>query len=443
MSVTVEDLSSVKKILHIEVPVDTAAQEVEKAYAQLKKTAKIKGFRPGKVPRNVLERLYKKDVQAEVAGKLIQESFVNAVKETDLKVVGSPQIDPPPLDMNSPYKYAATVEVRPEIGEIEYKGLQLKKTDYTVTDDAVEAQLQMLRKNMAQHNKVEEPRPVQQGDFVVLDYEGLKDGKPFAETARTENFTQKVGVGSISPEFDDQLIGMQAGEQKEIKVKFADDHRNKALAGQAVDFQVTLKEIREELLPEVDDVFAKKLGKYENLDELKSAVVSNLQEGYTKRVEQELNEQAFSALIAKKDFEVPEVMVEYELESIVADAQRSFAYHNMSMEDIGLTREKLAERYRDTAVNQVKRHLILGRIIDQEKLTLPDEELENGYRDMAARLNQPLEEVKNYYRQNTESLEFLKESLLEKKAMKLIIDSSKIETFAPQSGTEAGLQEKA
>jgi len=432
MSVTIEDLSSVKKILHIEIPAETATEEIEKAYMQLKKNAKIKGFRPGKTPRTVLERLYKKEVQADVTSRLIQESFLNAVKETDLKIVGGPLIDPPPLDTSSSYKYAATVEVKPEIDRIDFKELPLKKTRYRVADEAVDTQIQMLRKNLAQLKKVEDPRPVQEGDFVLIDYEGLKDGKPFAETGLTENFTMKIGAGSISKEFDEQLVGMKPGDEKEAKVKFKEDHFNKSLANQEIDFQVTLKEIREEVLPEVDDAFAKKLGKYENLDELKAAIIENLKQGYEKRVEQELNEQVFSALIEKKNFEVPEVMVEYELENIIADAERSFAYHNMSMEDLGLTREKLKERYQDTAVKQVKRHLILGRIIEQENMTLSDEDLEKGYQNMAASLNQTVEDIKRYYGQNKENLEYFKQALLEKQAIKLIIESSKIEEVEPE-----------
>lgn len=436
MSVTIEDLSSVRKILHIEVPAEEAAREIEKAYSQLKKTAKIKGFRPGKAPRAVLERIYKKDVQADVTSRLIQESFFNAVKENDLKIVGSPQIEPTPLEANSPYKYAATVEVKPDMGPIEFKDLPLKKTRYAVTDQEVEAQVEMLRKNLAQLKKVEDPRPVKEGDFVLVDYEGLKGGKPFAETERTENFTLKIGAGSISKEMDEQLVGMKPGEEKEIRVKFAEDYVNKKLAGQEIDFQVTLKEIREEELPAVNDAFAKKLGKYENLDELKAAIVDNLKQGYDKRTEQELNEQVFAALIEKQDFEVPEVMVEYELENILADAQRSFAYHNMSLEDLGLTHEKLRERYQDTAVKQVKRHLILSKIIEQEELTLSDEALEKGFQDMAASLNQTVEDVRGYYRENKDNLEYFKQALLEKQAIKLIFESSKIEEVDPKPESE-------
>jgi len=432
MPVTVEDLSSVKKILHIEIPENDTVRELDNAYNSLKKSAKIKGFRPGKVPRTVLERMFRKDVHADVTSRLIQESFVNAVKETDLKIVGTPQIDPPELKAQGPYKYEATVEIKPDIEVIDFKGLSLKKTRYQVRDEEIQAQLEMLQKNMARQEKIEEDREVEEGDLVLIDYEGLRDGKPFADTQRTENFTLKVGQGRILKDFDQQVLGMKPGDSKEIKINFPEDYFNKKLAGLEIDFQVSLKEIRKEILPEINDTLAKNLGNYENLDELKKTITDNLAQGYHKRTEQELNEQIFSTLLEKTDFEVPDAMVKYELEHIIAEAEKSFSYHNVNMEDLGLTREKLEEKYQETAVKQVKRHLILDKIIDQEKMTLADEELEDGYKEMAGSFNQPAEEIKKYYQQNQESLELFKHTLLEKKAINLIIESSKIKEVEPE-----------
>ena len=346
MQVTVEDVSSVKKILHIEIPEDKVARELDNAYKNLKKTAKIKGFRPGKAPRSVLERLYKKDVHIDVSSKLLQDSFVEAIKETDLNIVGNPKIDPPGLDEKGPYKYDATVEIKPEIEEIDFKGLTLKKNLYRVTDQEMGAQVAMLQKNLAQQKPITEDRAAQKDDFVLVDYEGFKDGKPFAETQKTENFTMKIGTGHIIKTFDEQVIGMKPGDKKEIKVNFPKDYFNDKLANLEINFQVTLHEIREEVLPEIDDEFAKRLGQYETFDDLKTAITDNLEQGYAKRVEQEINEQIFEALIAKSEFEVPDSMVDYELEGIIEEAERSFAYHNKSMEELGLSKEILSEKYR-------------------------------------------------------------------------------------------------
>ena len=432
MRITVEDLSSVKKILHIEIPEDKVISELDKTYNDLKKTAKIKGFRPGKAPRSVLERLFKKKVHADVSSSLIQNSFVDAIKEKDLKIVGSPKIDPPELDRKTSYKYDATIEIKPEIKEIDFKGLSLKKTLYQVSDEEISTQLKMLQKNLAQKKIVEEDRPIQEGDFALIDYEGFKDGKPFAETQKTENFTLKIGDGSILKEFDEKLIGMKPGDNREIKVVFPEDYFNNKLAKLEITFQVTLREIREEVLPEIDDEFAKKLGTYKTLEELKKAITDNLTQGYAKRAEQELNEQIFTALIAKTDFEIPDSMVDYELQNIIADAERSFVYHNTSMEQLGLTREKLSEKYRDTAEKQVRRQLILGKIIEQKNLTLSDEDMEDGFKEMAKTYNRPLEEISDYYKQNNDKVEFFKHALLEKHAIKLIIEKSNIEDVKPE-----------
>jgi len=432
MQVSVEDINSVKKTLHIEIPEETVARELDKAYNNLRKKAKVKGFRPGKVPRSVVVRLFKKDVHADVTSNLIQSSFMDALKEADLKIVGTPNVDPPELEATGPYRYDATVEISPELEDIEYRGLILKRTNYRVLDEEIEAQLKMLQKNMAQHQKIAEDRSAQKDDFVLIDFEGFKEGRPFAETAKTENFNMKIGQGPVIKEFDDQLIGMRPDDKKEFEIKFPQDYFNKKLADLDISFQVTLNEIREEVLPEIDDLLAKKAGQYESLDELKKAISDNLEQGYNKRMEQELHEQVYQDLISKSDFEVPDAMVDMELEGIIEEAERSFAHQNISMEDIGLTRESISEKYRDTAIRQVKRHLLLGKMIDQESLTISDDELEDGLKAMADSFNQPLEQIKNYYDQNKDKIEYFKHTLLEKKAIKLIIDSSKIEEVEPQ-----------
>lgn len=435
MQVTLEDISSVKKTLHIEIPYEDVAREINRAYDEIKKTAKIKGFRPGKVPRSVLEKMFKKDVLADVSSRLIQNSFIDAVKEKDLRVVGRPKLNPPTLDASQPYKYTATIEVAPSISDLDFRGLNLKRSKYQVSDHEVDAQLKMLQKNMSRLQKISENRPVAEGDYALIDFEGFRNGKPFAETAKTENFSLKIGAGTVLKEFDQQVVGMHPGESKEFSLTFPESYANKALAGQAVTFQVHLSEIREEILPEIDDEFAKRAGRFEVLEDLKREITANLIQGYEKRTEQELNEQVFTGLLERTAFEVPESLVEMELEGIIEEAERSFSYRNTSLEDVGLSREIIAEKYRDTALKQVKRHLIMGKIIDQENLSLSDEELEAGLKKMASNFQQPVEELQRYYRENPEKLDYYKHALLEKKAMKLILDSSRIEDVEPEAGS--------
>ena len=443
MEVSVEDVSSVKKTLHIEVAEKEVVRELDKAYNELKKKAKVRGFRPGKVPRSVLVRLYKKDVHADVTSRLIQTSFLDALKETDLKIVGSPKVDPPELNAEGPYKYDATVEISPEIGDVDFSGLSLKRTNYHYSEEEVEAQLKMLQKNMAQHRPVAPSRAAKKGDYVLIDFEGFKEGQPFSETPLTKDFNLKLGEGPILAEFDDQLAGMQPGETKEFSIKFPADYKNKALAALDISFRVTLKEVREEVLPAIDDELAKKTGQYESLEELKKAIADNLQQGYAKRTEQELHEQIYKELLSRKEFEVPDALVDMELEGILEEAERSFSYRNISMEEMGFSRESLAEQYRDTALSQVKRHLLLSKLIEQKQLALDDEELESALAEMATSFNQPVEEIKKFYDQSNDKLEYLKHTLLEKKAIKLIIDNSKIEDVEPEKADAADSQKEA
>jgi trigger factor len=432
MKVNVEDVSSVKKVLHIEIPQKTVVSEVDSAYRDVKKNAKVKGFRPGKAPRSVLERLYKKDVQADVSSKLIQTSFSEALKETELKIISSPKVDPPELDATQAYAYDATVEVKPELEDIAIKGLALKRTNYKAGDVEIDAQLSMLQKNMAKKVKIEEDRPVQADDFVLIDYEGFKNGKPFDETSKTENFTMKIGDAHITKDFDDNLIGKQAGDSIDFDVTFPEDYHNEKLKNLTIQFHVDLTEIRKEELPELDDAFAKSMGQFETLEDLKNVIIDNLTQGYEKRIEQELNEQIFKNIIGKIDFELPESMIEYELENIIADTERRLTYQNTSMEKVGLSRELLQEQYRETAEQQVRRQIILGKVIEQETLELNDEELETGYAEMAQNFNQPVDQIKSFYDQNKDRLDFFKHALLEKKAIALIIGNSDIEDVEPE-----------
>jgi len=438
MKVSVEDLSSVKKVMHIEVAQEDVVRELDDAYTQLKKTAKIKGFRPGKTPRSVLERLYAKEVKADVSGKLIQSAFIEALKETKLKIVGSPMVDPPDLDGQQAYAFDATVEVNPEIADVNFKGLKLTKTKHAATDDEVDVQLKMLQKNLAKREKIKEDRPLQLEDVAVIDYEGFKNGQPFEPTKKTENFIIKVGSGQIVKDLDDGLIGMQPGEERQVEVTFPDDYFKAELVGQTVVFKVKLNEVREEILPDLDDAFAKSISdQYETLDILKTKIEENLRNGYEKRVEQELNEQIFQQLIEQVEFEVPDTLVDGELEHILNDAERSFAQSNRSFEEVGLSREGLSKTYRPTAEKQVRRHLILSKIMEQEKLSLSEEELDQGFQEMADSFQQPVEHVKGYYGQNKEGLEFFKHTLLEKKALKIIIDNGQITEVEPSEKSAA------
>lgn len=434
MEVTVEDISSVKKTLHIEVPQSEVAKELDSAYAHLKKNAQIKGYRPGKIPRPVLERKFQKDVHADVAQTLIQNTLIDAIKQKDLPILGTPDIDPSDLDPNQAFTYKATVDIKPELSDVDFKGLELKKTDYQSSEEEIDNQIEMLKKHLAEYRPLEEERAAVDGDYVVIDYEGFKDGQPFEETEKTENHTLKIGQGMMTEDFDKALIGMNPGESKEFAIHFPEDYHNSSLAGQDITFQVTLKEIREEVLPAADDEMAKKLGQFNSMEELREEIRKHLQEGYDKRANQELQEQIFEKLLTEA-FEVPETLVQNEIENIIQDAEQQFAKNGMSMEQLGLTREAMAEQYRELAEKQVRRHLLLAKIIEQEGLEISDEELETEYQNFSEATGQPVDAIKSYYKQSPEQLNAFKHALLEKKAIDLIINHATTETVKPEESS--------
>ena len=430
MQYTVEEINPVKKIIHFEIPRDEVARELDAAYKELKKTAKIKGFRPGKAPRSVLERLYGKNVTADVTSKLMQSSYSEAMKELELNVFGTPDIDPPALNGSEDFKYDITVELKPEIGDLEFKGLKLKKNLYKSSEDEINMQLNALQRKMAKHEKIEEDRPAAIDDFVLIDFEGFKDGEPFPEIGKTENQVLKIGQKQIMEEVDDALTGMNCGETKDIPVAFPDDYGNPKLAGHSVNIQVALKEIRNEILPDIDDTFAKEFKK-QDLEDLKGAMRKHLDEEYENRAQQELYEQIYQALLNQKPFEAPDSMIKMELDAIIHEIKQSYLENNISIEDLGITEEALAAQHQETAVAKAKRHLILSRIIEQEKMTISDEQMQNHYANISAMNGQPIDVIIKHFNDNPEKKEYLKYTILEKQAIDLILEQSEVEEVTP------------
>ncbi len=436
MQVTVEDLSTVKKKLTIRIPESDVNSELNEAYRELKQTAKIKGFRPGKIPRSILAQRFGKDVNANISSKLIQSSLEEAIRDNKLPLAGAPEFEPPEFKGKGPIEYEIVVEVRPELEEIDFKGLKLKKTMYAPDDQEVDLQLRMLQKNLSSQTPIEEDRPVETGDHVLLDYEGFHDGEPHEELQKTENTVLKIGAGAILAELDDGLIGMKKGESKDIPVTFPGDYVNKSLSNLDITFKVTLNEIRQETLPEIDDDMAGKLGPYETMDQVKEAIGEDLKQRYAQRSAREVSEQAFVALLDKVNFEVPECMVKEEMKKTISEFERSLTQQDKTLEDAGLTREGIGEKYRDVAEEKIRRQLILGKIIHQEKLTVSDQELDDEIQKMAQMQDQPYEELKKYVRGTDGMADYLKAPILERKAVGLILDNSDMEEIAPTPPTE-------
>ena len=432
MQVTVEEQSPVKKTLHVEIPSEVVARELESSYNQLRKTAKIKGFRPGKAPMSMLKKLYRDQVHTEVVEQLIRSTLPEAVRENAPDMIGNPEITTSELNEESSFTYAATVEVIPEIPDIDFKGLTLKKPVYKYSEEEVEHQIKLLSKNMAKLEEVKEARPAREGDAAAIEYKGYHNGELIAETPEIDDFQIIIGSGTISKEFDEQVTGMLPGESKEFDVTLPENHPDRQLAGKTIHYVTTLKSLKEEILPEINDEFAKQIGKFESLEQLKDAIRKDLQANYDRRSEQEVNEQVFKALIERTSFEVPEKLINYELDAIIDEIERTYAAYDLTLEMTGQTHDELREKYHDTAVKQAKRHLILGKIIKQEDLSISEEEMDQEFEKIAESIGHPKDLVKQYYQQSQEQVSSLQYTLLEKKAMHTIIENSIIEEVAPE-----------
>jgi trigger factor len=427
MKVEVEDISTVKKVLRVEIPEQEVTRELDKAYGTLKNNVRIKGFRPGKVPRALLERRFKREMCEEVSGQLIQNSYGEALGQAELVPLGEPAIDRPDLEKGKPYQYSVTVEVRPPIKDLNVKGLKLKEKVHTVTDEEIEAQVRMLQKRGAQLKTVDEDRPVEKGDIVIIDYDGLKDGKPFEPAGKTENFQVEIGSGSILEDFEQQLVGIRPKSTKEFPVRFPDGYYNKDLAGVEVTFKVVLKEIKEEILPEINDEFAKSLGDYQTVDELREAIRADLNHRYEAQSKRQLREDILGMLMEQSDFELPGGLLQAEVASMVMNTQNARGYKGMSQQDSGQTEEELAKKYRPLAERKVREYLLLQKVVQQEEINVTDERLDEAFEEMAKVVNQPKESIKVLHEGDKEAYELLKQRVLEKEVINWIVENSHVE----------------
>ncbi len=444
MQVKIEDKTSVKKVLSFQIPGADVAKELDKAYSELKKSASIKGFRKGKIPRKVLENRFSKDVHNDVAPRLIQQAFIEAVKEHDLNVVGAPQMDPPDLDPNADYEFDVTIEVKPVLDDVEYEGIELTRTKYEISDEEIESQIYMIQKTMAKKETITQERPVKENDFVLIDYEGFLDNEPCKQTPKVENYVMGIGKPGMPKEFSQKLIGSIPVQDLEIEVPYSDGYHVEELKGETIVYKVKLKEIQEEILPEADDELAKSLGgKFESLEAVKTSIRENLEKGYDQRIKHELSEQIFQNLLEKCKFDIPEALIESELDGIAREAQQAYASNNTSLEEVGLTEDNIRTQYRDVAEKQAGRHLILDKIISQAKLELTEEEIEKGYEEMAKAMNASVDAIKNFFQMDPRQFDYYRQTQLEKKAVDLIIEKGSVTEVDPQKDEPEAADETA
>ncbi len=427
MNVQVEDINSVKKKICIEVTADRVAEEIGKAYKKIAKSAKVKGFRQGKVPMSVVEQYYSEQMEQEVIGKLINESYYKALVDNDVAAICDPEIEATgKLVKGEAFSFSASVEVKPEVVASDYTGFELQKEIFELTDEAIEDRIKGMCATRESQETVERD-DVQQGDFVTLDFEGFVDGEAF-DGGTAQDHVLEIGSGSFIPGFEEQLIGLTRGEEKDIEVAFPEEYGNKDLAGKDATFKVAIKEIKVKVSPELNDDLAKEFGA-DSVDDLRKKVAEGQEEQEKKRIEEDLKERLMTALVEGHDIEVPETMISRQLDFMQRNISNRLQQQGMTLEMMGMNDDSFKAMYRTTAVKQVQGSLVLEAIGTQENISVDESEIDSRLEEIAAMANAPIDEVKKYYA-GEDARKNLLAQIEEEKVITYLLGQSKVTDVA-------------
>lgn len=434
MDVAVEDVSALTKKITITLPKDGVQKKLEKAYGKLQRETKIKGFRRGKVPRTVIIKHYQGQVQAEVGEKLVQESYFDAIEQEKVDPVVHPDISEPVFNEDGTFTFVANIDIRPEFELGEYKGIEVEKIVTEISDAAVEVEIEELRRDMAPLRSVTD-RGVENGDVIVVDFEGFHNGKAMKEV-KNENYSVDVGSGKLSPEFEEKLVGMKQGEDASHEVDFPAEYVNPVLAGKNVEFRVKVKEVKERVLPELNDEFAKDVDeKYTSLAELQTEIRERLQKEKDGRAEGDITDRVMLKLLEGHAFDVPERLVRFEVEEMIKNTEKQLEQQGMNLESAGINREDLAEQSKETAEKRVRGDFILKKIADIEDIKVKDEDLDRAFQRIGDQYNMPLAQVKEFFQSRDDLLPFMNE-ILNEKILTFLRDNAKFVDAAPAAKEE-------
>lgn len=425
MQVNVEQLSSIKKKISFEIPAERVQAETDKVFGEIRKRAVIPGFRKGKAPQGLIRKSYQEQVEGDVMKNLFNDTYFKYIQENSLFPVGYPILDTDPLTEGAPFKYTATIEVFPEVVVNNYEGFELVKEKYVADESAVDARINTMRENMAQLKPLAEERPAAIGDHVIIDFEGFVDGKKLDGGDATDHQLE-LGSNSFIPGFEEQVVGMSVGEQKQIKLAFPEPYHSAELAGKPVEFSVTLKEIKVKEMPELDDDFAQEFGEFETLADLKAKVAETIEKQEKERIERQFKDSLLNTLIEKNDFELPEAMIERQLSSMLENSKQRLQSQRMTLEMMGLDEQSYKTQFRPVAASQVKGALLLHELATKTGIEVTGSDIEAYLRKIAEESGQDYERISKYYLKSDEAKQGLEEQIREEKVVELIASKAVI-----------------
>lgn len=443
MSVQVEKLEKNMAKLTIEVSAEELEKAIQAAYLKERNKISVPGFRKGKVPRQMIEKMYGAAIFYEdAANTLIQENYPTAVDECGEDIVSRPTIEVTQIESGKPFIFTAEVALRPEVKLGKYMGVQVTKIDTSVSDAEVEEALEKERNNNARTVSVTD-RAVAMGDTAVIDFEGFVDGVAF-EGGKGENHPLEIGSHSFIDTFEDQLVGKNVGDELDVNVTFPEQYHAADLAGKPAVFKVKINEIKAKELPELDDEFAQDVSEFDTLAEYKEDVKKRLAEQKENEAKRTKEDEAIQKIIDKSSMEIPEAMLETQCENMINDFAQRIAQSGLSMEQYmqfsGLTIEKLKEQVRPEAETRIKSSLVLEQIAKEENIEVTDADIDAEVEKMAAAYGMEADKLKEYMGDSEK--ESMKRDLAITKAVELIMDNVK-ERAKAKSKKEKEAEEKA
>ncbi|WP_026491314.1 trigger factor [Butyrivibrio sp. XPD2002] len=426
MSVSVEKLEKSMAKLTIEVAAESFDKAIDKVYNKQKNKIQIPGFRKGKAPRHMIERMYGKEVFFEdAANEVINEEYPKAVEECGEDVVSNPDIEVSQIEAGKPFIFTATVALKPEVKLGKYKGVEVEKMDLDVTEDEINAEIDQERNRNARTIDVTD-RKVEDGDIVTLDFEGFVDGVAF-EGGKGTDYPLTIGSGSFIPGFEEQLVGFEIGKEGEVNVTFPEEYHSEDLAGKDATFKCTVKAIKTRELPELNDEFASDVSDFETVAEYKEDVKKKLTERKEAEAKAKREDAAVKAVIEDSEMELPEKMVETQQRQIVNDFAQRLQYQGMNMQQYmqytGNTAEQLLEQVKPQAVERIQSRLVLEAVAAAEKFEIAENEIQEELEKMAKQYNMEVEKVKELM--GDREIKSLKEDLLVQKAAAFLVENVK------------------
>ncbi len=411
-----------------EITVEAAKFEeaIKKVYFKSAKYFNIPGFRKGKAPMQIVEKYYGKEIFYEDAfNEVASEALEEAVTENKLDVVSRPDIDVTQIEKGKDLIFTAVMQTKPEAKVSKYKGIEIKKVEYNVTDEDIEHELHHIQEHNSRLVSIED-RPVESGDTATIDFEGSVDGVPF-EGGKAEKYDLEIGSNTFIPGFEDQVIGMKIDEEKDVKVKFPEEYFSKELAGKDAVFKVKVHEIKKKELPELDDEFAKDVSEFDTLKELKADIKAKQEKQNEEKAKYETQDAVIKALCEKTKVDIPSGMVEMEIDNMLKEFEQRLSYQGLKLEQyfqmMGKTEEEIRKEYEPQAIEGIKSRLALEAVIKVEKIEATDKDIDEKMKEMA----------KNYGKENDEEFlknenvrNYIKQGIESEKAINFLVENAKI-----------------